>query len=549
MTVKLSSTKITKIFRLYFQGFTQTAIAGKLGIDQTTVWFYLAEFTTMADEEGLLATAKEFGIMEIVKELHSLGAELKKSGRTVEEAKTGHKMLLLFQKCGVEEDEFADLIQACKKMDNEGNLFASIELSQLEDENGTSYEGIVADFKSTSKQLAQAKKEAKNIHGEINSSNEELEKINKQKKLANQDLKAHMDKVGVDMHRLEMVEALALALKEETVTDQELAGYIQRQELLNKAGIGINVFAKILEETKTATYTDNGKKLFDMLAEYNSLAEGIHKLQTNNQTLTKELSNLKQVSTFKGKLVGEINKLEIDLASLEGHVVQLKEQEKENAAQLEENKNELEVVINSVYTAQDFYNGLTEKKKIIEYEISQKQNTRDSLDEEIKLKNPKVSDLNLKHEQLVKEDAELELKVNKEKARWKVFEGFLGLVNASSIDDLRKAARTMPKIVEEAQDDKYKPEFLKNSILKDLAGPGFQTLRCTSCDLRFAVGRSASKDANYHCPICGMLHSVTVDKDVGMILKEALANANPQIIVKKITPRVKPSELKGEGKA
>ena len=97
MTVKLSSTKISKIFRLYFQGHTQTAISGKLGVNQATVSLYLAEFTAMADEVGLQAAAKEFGIMEIVMEMHSLGAELKKSGLTAEDAKKGLKMTLLFQ--------------------------------------------------------------------------------------------------------------------------------------------------------------------------------------------------------------------------------------------------------------------------------------------------------------------------------------------------------------------------------------------------------------------------------------------------------------------
>ena len=62
--------------------------------------------------------------------------------------------------------------------------------------------------------LKQAQKELQDIHGEIDSSNKELESINKQKQLANQDLKAYMDQIGVDMHKLKMVEPLALALKE-----------------------------------------------------------------------------------------------------------------------------------------------------------------------------------------------------------------------------------------------------------------------------------------------------------------------------------------------
>ena len=63
------------------------------------------------------------------------------------------------------------------------------------------------------------------------------------------------------------------------------------------------------------------------------------------------------------------------------------------------------------------------------------------------------------------------------------------------------------------------------------------------------MDKSAPKGANYHCPTGDMLHIVTIDKDAGVILKEALANANPQIMVKKITLGVKPSKPKNEGKA
>lgn len=164
-------------------------------------------------------------------------------------------------------------------MNNEDYLFAAVELKQLEDTYGMSFEDTVTEYKSNANKVKQAQKELQDIHGEIDSYKKDLENINKQKQLANQELKAYMDQIGVDMHRLKTVEAFALALKEAAILDQKLPDYIQCQQLLNKAGISINLFAMIIEKANVITSQDHGKKLFSLLSEYGNLSDTNKALQ------------------------------------------------------------------------------------------------------------------------------------------------------------------------------------------------------------------------------------------------------------------------------
>jgi predicted transcriptional regulator len=96
MTAKLSPYKLSKMMSLYFQGYSQTYIANKLKIDQSTVSLHISKFESLAEEHGLQAAAEEYGVMDQVQALHSLAAELKKAKLTVEEAKAGLKMVWLF---------------------------------------------------------------------------------------------------------------------------------------------------------------------------------------------------------------------------------------------------------------------------------------------------------------------------------------------------------------------------------------------------------------------------------------------------------------------
>ena len=93
MTQKLSPQKLSKMMALYFEGYSQSQIADKLKINQATVSLSVGKFSALAEQYGLEGAGKEYGIMDQVKALHSLAAELKAAKLTVEEAKVGMKMV------------------------------------------------------------------------------------------------------------------------------------------------------------------------------------------------------------------------------------------------------------------------------------------------------------------------------------------------------------------------------------------------------------------------------------------------------------------------
>src|SRR3989304_5062353 len=143
MVKKLSDNKTLKLFDLYFRGYSQTDIADKLKITQASVSIHVSEFKSKAEQQGIMATAEEYGVMNLVEELHALSTELKKDKLTVEEARVGFKMELLLQSCGIEQEEYGDIIKTCQEMKKEGCIAAAIELTKLETNTGMSYAELV----------------------------------------------------------------------------------------------------------------------------------------------------------------------------------------------------------------------------------------------------------------------------------------------------------------------------------------------------------------------------------------------------------------------
>jgi hypothetical protein len=196
---------------------------------------------------------------------------------------------------------------------------------------------------------------------------------------------------------------------------------------------------------------------------------------------------------------------------------------------------------------------LTEKKDILLKEISALEIRKNLLAGDIKIKEEKVSklkELKNEYDTLLHDLTEMEARVNRDKKRWQVYEGFLGLMQSSSIAELQKSVIILPKLLEEAQEGEYSPELLKNFILKELVGSAFQVMKCRSCDARFYIDKPPPV-GGYQCPVGGFGHSVAVDKDALAILQAALANAKPRTIIlsQTITRVSKSPEPKDKDKA
>jgi hypothetical protein len=509
MTQKLSPFKLSKMMSMYFDGYSQSEIANKLKINQATVSIHVSKFKEMSDEQGIKAAGKEFGVMDQVEALHSLAAELKTEKLTVEEAKVGLKMEKLLQSLGVKQEDHKDIIQACKKMKDGGFVDAAIELNKLEQSTGITYNDVVTQYAGTHEQLEKAQQELQSLNGKLDATKGDLAGIEEQKKLATQELEKHMQQVGVDMERLEKVEDLALALKEGGIPNGELQHYIERQKLLNKAGIDIDTLTLILEKVQVFTAQDNGEELLKMLNEYGGIVGTKQALQAKVQLLGKKAEGLEQQAKLKGKIESEITTLKVEKAGLEANVSELHEQ-----------KQILDGIKSEI-------NSRTEEKAQLTQGITQMKEYQDDLAGDIKSLEEKTKDLEERKKErdaVSKELSEINNELAGKKRRMHVFESFMGYVQSSSADQLEKFAKDVPYFVEEVKKGQHSPDLIRSMLINNLTGGILQVLKCNSCQVKFIVDKQSSIDGNYHCPLCGTTHTVTVDKNALTVLKTALFN-------------------------
>jgi predicted transcriptional regulator len=521
MTVKLSSTKITRLLRMYFQGFTQLSIALKLKITQAAVSLYVQEFSMVVEENGLEVAAKEYDVVDIVKEMHSLGAELKKSGLTVEEAKKGLKAAIAFEECGISQEEYNAVVATCIKVQQDGFLQAAVKLHYLEESTGLSSQQIVAQAEASHNQLMKEKGDLSSTKAEISQAKQALGLVQQQ-----------IQKADMDAKRLEKVETLAAALKDGGVTDKELDGYIQRQSLLNKSGVSISTFGQILDAAQLAIVPDAGKRFLKKLTEYSGLETTVTALKQEKQSLEYLTKDLEEKAKIKGTLQTEITTLHKQKGELEGAI---------NAKQAE---------YTQVYHA---VNALKSEKKSLSDDVSNLKNTvikkqtaiaesqtlSQQLTQEIETKQQKVSDLHeieTKRDSLLLELSDINTKVSDRKMQWNIFTAFVGILQNRSEAELLEFLKMETAMVNMAKKDKQSADFVIGHMF-NLLGPELRIMKCGSCGIRCTVDRPVSA-SGFRCPSGEFGHMMHEDKSA----MEVLANLiKPKAVtfVKMITPELK----------
>jgi len=515
MTQKLSPHKVSKMISLYFEGYSQSEISYRLNVDQSTVSLYVSRYKSLADQQGLQACVKEYGVMDQVEVLHSLAAELRKAKLTVEEAAIGLNMERIFRKFGVQQENYKDLIQSCEKMKSEGFIAAAVTLNKLESDTGMTYEEIVDNSVDSNNRLKKAEKELNMVVDKLNRSKEEVVGIDKQKHIADQELEAQMRQIGVDKNRLKMVEDLAVALKEAGISNKDLEGYFHNQQLLNKAGVSIEMFAEILSKVRVLTAQDRGKELVKMLSEYDGLVQVIKVLQDRQKALEKQVSDLENKKKLKIEIEGNIAKLKAEQTNLERSVANLSG-EKGKLVQL-----------------QSDVRSLNEKKGTLENSIVGAGKRRDQLVSEIEAleqKNSNLKELEVKHDSLSDSLIKMEAEINSYRTQQEVLSSFLGFMEPASHTEIEKFVSLLPNLLAGVKQKSYSPEFLRDYILKNLSGGMLSVLMCTSCQTRFTVDKPSRNTLGYYCPVC-FSSLVKVIKNESAIIKEALAEPEVKVLV------------------
>jgi len=588
MTEKTSPHKVSRMLELYFQGYSQSDIAEKINVNQSTVSLHINRFKTMADKQGLEISAKEYGIMDALKSLHSLAVELRQAKLTVEEAKAGLRVHRVFQKCGVDEQKYNDLIEACYKMHSDGFLDSAVKLNQLQKSTGLGYEDAISGYQTAINQLKETKHKLVELTTKIKAWEAVLASIDKKKELTTKELNSYMEKVGLDMKRLQMVESFAVALKKANVGDDELGNYLKYQIELNKAGISLSTFAEILNKVKVLTTHDQGRELLKMLVQYGSLAETTKELQSRINELQKETSVLEGQRRLKEEIEHDIARLKAEKASLEKSVAYLSK-EKQTFAQLQKDAkalNDNKVVLEQDIIVMKKYKqdlsgeiqalekktshlkeiehniarlkaenvaleksvaylakeketfaqlqkdakALNDNKIVLQQDIIVMEKYKQDLSGEIQALEKKTSDLKeieAKHHSLSSDIAEMGVKINSSQTQLDVLQSFLGFIEASSSAQIDKFVSQLPDLLADARQKNYSPEFLRDYILETLTGGTLRTLVCTSCNTRFTVDTPSKYSFGYYCPVC-FRGLVKVVQHEATILKATLAEPAPK---------------------
>jgi predicted transcriptional regulator len=528
MAGRLSSSKVSRIFQLHFQGYSQCSIASWLHIHQSTVSIYVNRFTTLAEGEGLETAARRYGVMQEVIELRNLAAELKKSRLTVAESRTGLRVQDMLKSHGVAEDAFGDLIESAKKMKSEGFIEAAMELSRLERDSGLNYQQVCTSYQSRYKQLQQADNDLAGKKSELERSGSAFVAAETQRKAAESRFESYLKETEMDMKRLQKVEPLARALKKSGIQDSQLDDYLERQQLLDRSGISLDLLSSILKQTNVVTAHDGGKTFLDMLTRYGGLDAAMEVLQDRIKALEKNAEGLDQKIQIK-------NSTEADIVQLKKQKVNL---EKE-VAQLSAEKEDLTLQRTAL---QKDMRSLNQQKAALEQDISGQQKLwqslcieNESLSGEIKTKRDQLSDmeqLQARRSSVLANIAEIEDKLAQRRKQQDVLDSFIDLIDHPSFEELERFAGFVPHLINKAKQQKEPPQSLTDYVFGKITAGKLKPQKCNSCYATFATDRLPMKSLGYHCPVCSSTLVREAYTEASIMLKEALAQPKVWKIVR-----------------
>lgn len=535
MSQQLSPQKVTRLMSLHLAGLSETAVARRLNISQSTVSLYASRFGAAAAQRGLEAAGKEFNIMDQVRALHHLGAELAKAELTVEESCLGVKVQRKLQALGVSDEDYPDLVAAATRMKSEGYLQAAMRLGQLEKSTGLPYRQVVANHERAIKGLGDTRNELKAAAAKLNQARAQVSAMEAKKRTASRGLADHLDRVAADMKRIEKVERLALALKAAGILDGDLDKMIQHQQRLNEAGISLATLTSIMEKVGVATSRDQGRQLLKMFSEHGGLAGALEEQRTRLDALTRKADGWEAKAREKAQIESQMAGLRIERSELEGTVARLKEE------------------IRPLTGLQNEVGLLMGRKAALESETASLHLQRRLLDRDIVARQQKVGDLSeqeARHKELSADTDAMLAKLADNQQRFQVLDAFVGLISATSMDRLELFAEVLPEIIAKARLKQKSPNLLADSILSRLAGDVLKIHRCTSCGTRFVADKPAVSDLGYACPVCCFSSGVGFAEDATAILRGVMGlqpapTATPRTTAAAWVPRMirKPTDV------
>jgi transcriptional regulator with XRE-family HTH domain len=313
MTVMLPEHKISGLLRDYFTGMSQTDIASKYGVDQSTVSNYTRRLRQRAKDIGTLAAGEELDVMDEIESLRNLSVELKRSRITTEGARQGLRILKQFRQLGVGPDEHENLILLCRRVKDQSFIDAALRLQELEKTSGRNYEVLVSHCEELTpkvQSLEQKRNRLTREIGQLSSSEDAAKRRIDQLKERESNEKARIQA------------ALDQKEKEYAVSAREIdeVGVLKRH--LASVGLDIPTIVNLGSEFTNANGSVDLAKIKVAVQKYGSLVEALDKKEIQKENLRSDLSMLRGFNLDAGN---KKKRLTEQLADIEGDIVQKKE--------------------------------------------------------------------------------------------------------------------------------------------------------------------------------------------------------------------------------
>jgi len=545
MPIPIFQVKMTKVLHLYFSGFPQMKIGEKCGIHQSTASRYAQKFVEKASAKGIVAAAKEYGIMEEVMALRSLATELYKSKTSIEEAKSGVKMVILFNSLGVPPEEFKVLAKMFKKLKDPDFPKAGMKLIKLEEATSKEYTEIISEFEKLDEEIAVRQEKIANLQEkqdkgekalealELGRKEKEeevaefLEEAEKKKAAADAEVKEKLDEAGLTLEKVAKLHPVVEKMNGLGISDDDIETFVDERQVLEEKGITWEKFQTVAGALAKAGEIDaNG--LAEKLAEFGTLDQAINSMKADLESLQPRVEELKK----------EKEQLENQVDGLGKKKVQ-QDEDVEHSKALKES---LDKAIDALPPLEKLFTRLERdvsiletKKAALTEEVGQKEKQVAEMDEKLKKAGELDKELKEKEEQLQERNS----KIAAAGQKYELFESFLGLVNAKTIAEVEDFLKSAPLLVKEAKTGKYDPGFMVNTILAELSGGTLDQLACQECEAEFVIVKSGKKIASpgmimplCHCPKCGGLHTIVKEALLVPTLKKVIF-MEKQIVVKK----------------
>jgi len=270
-----------------------------------------------------------------------------------------------------------------------------------------------------------------------------------------------------------------------------------------------------------ATDPIDKNRLKQLLHDYGSLIRIVEALNQQKQILEADVIHLQELQEEKKQLAQQKTTLETETESL----ASLKAGLNKSTNFI---KQELKTYQSESYKLKSQIEKLTQTKCILNEQIERMDQRSNLLIRELEpleknLKYKENLDMQI-NEARISLNA-LEARLQADARRLKIFDAFLGLVQANDWLDLDAFAAVLPDFLKDSRQKSYSVELLRSHVITQLAGNAFNVISCSNCGGEFIVNKP-SRSKFYQCPMCHSMISISIKLELDDILRAQLDSNN-----------------------